>query len=442
MTYKMSPTSSRRIANQRNLSAERASEAIDRARAAVRTRTGTVDPSDRGGGRSVERSSLNHEVTGTERSTLNTPITDLGDSRWYPATSDGRPAAEDPMTLSRPWNVQSQPTSRAVYDEPPATIRLVVGGADVVRTMTACLDDAPCRESARRIYRALYHIALDVARVQGTAASVTRVLFHLPAELLMAYIGLKKSAFYDNLLSLRRSGVVACEAHMGDLHGEGVATGTVWAVALQPERVLSGHAAPMRLRAEDLRHAWRDLNRDVREGRTVWNILHPRAAAGPEGQEIPRVEISHELLVDWAIPRTPPSESDTLTVRPSPAAALEVVWALGAAAQARRHDRAAIVDRQARLLAAAFGDGSGQLGYWRKLIWGITRGIDIGENLAGDVGAVLARVLTDVRHDLTMEVAPPRRPGAVAVTGLRSAGLLDRLQAWNHLPVASRPATS
>lgn len=331
-------------------------------------------------------------------------------------------------------------TSRVQFEETPAPVRLVQTGEDVVRTLTACLDDAPCRESARRIFRALFMLGLEVARAEGHSASVTRAVFHLPAELLMAYLKLKKSAFYDNLRYLRTVGLVACEAHMGDLRGESVATGTLWAVSLQPERVLGRQAAPVRLVADDWGREWRNLNADVKTGRTVYNVLNLKTRGVPESQEIPEVEIGLEMLKSWAIHPALQVKTDTLTVRPAPARAREVVWALGDAANVRRHERAAIVDRQARTLAAAFGDGEGALGFWRKLIWNITRGIDAGVNLADDVGAVLARVLGDLQHDISMGGTPPRKPAAVVNAGLQRAGLLDQLRAWEGLTVGSRPA--
>lgn len=60
-------------------------------------------------------------------------------------------------------------TARAPFksDAPPVAVRLVQTGEQAVRTLTACLDDAPCRESARKIFRALFMLALEVARAGG-----------------------------------------------------------------------------------------------------------------------------------------------------------------------------------------------------------------------------------------------------------------------------------
>lgn len=330
-------------------------------------------------------------------------------------------------------------TRRAEHDVLPQVVRLTVTGEAVVQTLTACLDNAPCRESTRRIFRALFQVALEVARHQGHAASVTRAVYYLPAELLMAYLNLKKSSFYDNLLYLRKTGLVACEAHMGDLRGKKVATGTLWAISLQPGRVLHGQAAPVRLLHDDWNREWRNLNRDVKEGRTVYNLLHPRVEAEPDSQEIPKRGIDLETLQLWALQPFFQKECDTLTLRQPRTSVMEVVWTLGDAANTQKHQRAAIIDRQARTLAAAFGDDAHSLGFWRKLLWNITRGIDAGKSIANDVATVLVRVLGDIAHGCDTGGPPPRRPGAVVNAALTEAGLLEQLRTWDGLKVGSRP---
>lgn len=342
----------------------------------------------------------------------------------------------------------------AITEQPrPAPAPLTITTrAELVQTLTACLDDAPCRESARRIFRALFSVALDVARACGYPEHVTRAVFHLPAELLMVHVGLKKSAFYENLQYLRRVGLVACEAHMGDLRGESVATGTLWAVTLKPGRVLEGKAGHVRLMHDDWTRNWRDLNADAKAGRTVYNMLHPLSNGLPESQE-PCEEmagdaqtaknaalpvISYDVVATWAIKSALPINSDNMTVRPAPSLAENVVWELADAhRESRTAYRAAIVDKQARALAAAFGDGADSLGFWRKLVWNITRAADAGADLSDDVGAVLVRVLRDLKHDQTAGVPLPRNPAAVVNAAL--GDLLSRLREFDFRRVGVRP---
>lgn len=367
-----------------------------------------------------------------------------------------RPAPEPVREVPNPARLLPPMPAPAVVQQPrPAPAPLTITSrAELVETLTACLDAAPCRESARKIFRALFSIALDVARACGYPEHVTRAVFHLPAELLMAHLSLKKSAFYDNLLYLRRAGLVACDAHMGDLRGEKVATGTLWAVTLKPARVLEGKADKVRLLFDDWGREWRNLNADARAGRTVYNALHPFTRDLPESQEPLEqdtntgktakkpapVVISYDVVASWAIKSASPSKSDNLTLRPALAAAETVVWELGNAHnETRTAYRAEIVDRQARALAAAFGDGADSLGFWRKLIWNITRAADAGRDVSDDVGAVLVRVLRDVKHDQTAGGTPPRNPAAVVNAALGAAGLLSLLREYDFRRVGVHP---
>nr|UVZ00229.1 Initiation of plasmid replication [synthetic construct] len=349
-------------------------------------------------------------------------------------------------------SISPPPVPTIAQQSQPAPAPLTIATrAELVQTLTACLDDAPCRESARRIFRALFSVALDVARACGYAEHVTRAVFHLPAELLMVHVGLKKSAFYENLQYLRRVGLVACDAHMGDLRGESVATGTLWAVTLKPRRVLEGKAGYVRLMHDDWGRNWRDLNADAKAGRTVYNMLHPLPKSVPESQEpcedvtggelrekSAPVAVTYEVVSTWAIKSALPSPSDNMTVRPAPSLAENVVWELADAhRETRPAYRAEIVDRQARALAAAFGDGADSLGFWRKLIWNITRAADAGRDVSDDVGAVLVRVLRDVKHDQTAGGTPPRNLAAVVNAAL--ADLLGRLREYEGQRVGVRP---
>ena len=370
-----------------------------------------------------------------EKGQLQAPLLALLE-RLQPA--EATPPQPAPAPITRPPAL----TVRPQQDTPPVIRLAALSSEQAVQSLTACLDAAPCRESARTIFKAVYAVGLDAAASQGHAASVSQAVFHLPAELVMDCVGLKKSAFYDNLRYLRTAGLVHAEAHMGDLRGESVATGTLWAVSLQPERVLSGHAAPARIKREDWAHQWRDLNADVKTGRTVYNLLHPRPAVtnGPAGESRNPKELKTSLgaLKAWAKKQPSSKESDTLTVRQPSGNALEVVWQLGDAAGKPKNQRAAVVDRQARALAAAFGDA--ELGFWRRLIWNLTRGIDAGVNLTDDAGAILARILGDLRHDLTTGGTPPKSPAAVANAALED--LRAHLSMFKENPVGSRPAAA
>lgn len=360
-----------------------------------------------------------------------------------------------PEPARMPQVPEKAPTARPDAASVPTT-RVRLSEGEAVRTLTACLDAAPCRATARRIFRLLYALALYVARYRGLSELASVVVFHLPAELLYGYLEIGKSAFYDNLKQLTAAGLVSCEAHLGPLegHARNVATGTLWAVSLAPERVLSGQRAPARLTREDWQREWRNLDQDRKAGRTAASLLGivtPRENADEDGktpsspatagQSIrrKRLQVPLKTLKDWAITPFSNLESDTETVRQGSGAALDVVWTLGDAAAKSSRDRAAMIDAQARTLAAAFGDSEGSLNFWRKLIWNITRGIEAGCDLSDDVGAVLVRVLRDVQHDLSLGGTTVRNVGRVVNRALSESGLLDLLRGYEHRRVGVRP---
>jgi hypothetical protein len=319
----------------------------------------------------------------------------------------------------------------------------------LITTLTACLDDAPCRETSRRIYRVLFALALETSRYRGHPIDrITRATFHLPAELLMKHLEIKKSAFYDNLQYLIKTGLIACDAHMGNLRGKMVATGTLWAVSLCPEAVMSGKAYRMKLRRDDWEGDWRDLNADVRAKKTVFNLLH--AAPEVAGQSPIPIEgyIEFNTLLEWALrPFKIKTKSDTMTVRQDMATALDAVWELETASFAPQGTRSEVVDKLARRLAFAMGDGSDSLSFWRWLIWQLVRASDLGIRLFDDVAVKLASVLRDIQCDITINgFTNVKNPGRVAVAALSRKGpngessLYDILKGIPRTKVSIRPA--
>lgn len=376
-----------------------------------------------------------------------------------PTNLSGRPQEPQEAPAPRPTLPVPRVTARTALPAVPVP-RVLESEFDLVRSLTVCLDGAPCRATARRIFRVLFGLGLHVARAQGMSTAVSRVVFHLPAELVYSHLELGKSAFYDNLRYLTGVGLVACDAHMAPLkgHRRNVASGTLWAVSLAPERILGGQRAPVRLTADDWRHNWRDLQADVNAGRTVAALLGiEKAPAKPAEESVQdgaeptspesagqssrrkRLLTKWQTLKEWAINPFLNNPSDKETVREAPALGMDAVWGLGAGSTPRR-DRGELVDRQARRIAAAFGDGEGSLGFWRALIWNITRGQDSGEDVSEDVSVVLARVLRDVQHDLSIHGKLTVNPGKLVNVALSRGGLLDVLRGFKlSTPHVGRP---
>ena len=65
--------------------------------------------------------------------------------------------------------------------------------------------------------------------------------------------------------------------------------------------MLSKQAAPVRILHDDWSHKWRDLNADVKAGRTVYNVLYPVSKTDAGQSRNPSTEkTSLEQLKAWA----------------------------------------------------------------------------------------------------------------------------------------------
>lgn len=160
-------------------------------------------------------------------------------------------------------------TRRPAPEEPPPAPRIQFN-FNPTETLTACLDAADQPETARRIFRVLFELALQSVRARGLPSRPNVAVFHLPVDLLASHLGVNRTTIFRNLQPLLAAGVVDAKDHYDSLKGHTAVSGKVWAVSLAPEQVLSGQLLHVRVRAADLRFPWRDLTRDVEADRTAY----------------------------------------------------------------------------------------------------------------------------------------------------------------------------
>lgn len=166
-------------------------------------------------------------------------------------------------------------TSRAQYETAP--LPKVTYTLDICASLTACLDSAPCPRTARKLFRLLHEIGLETIRRRGLPARPDIAVFHLPIELLAAHLGIDRVTVWRNLKPLRDVGLLDERDHYDTLRGQTAVTGKVWAIATAPELVLSGKSRKVRLTYADIRHQWRNLEKDVKVGRTAYNLTRTEA---------------------------------------------------------------------------------------------------------------------------------------------------------------------
>ena len=73
---------------------------------------------------------------------------------------------------------------RARSTEPPAPLVLF----NPVDSLTACMNDAECPDTARKIFKVLFSLGLESVRARGVPVRPDVAVFHLPVELLAAHI--------------------------------------------------------------------------------------------------------------------------------------------------------------------------------------------------------------------------------------------------------------
>lgn len=277
-----------------------------------------------------------------------------------------------------------------------------------VRVRTPSLTTEPCPwgaeelpDTSRRLLDVLRRLALDVLVIQGRERA-TIATFHLPAELLAAFLRVSRPTLYAHLRILAGRGLVGHTAHRTTSQGMTRCSGTVWAVAMRP-----GQEA--RVRWYDLRHDWRNLDADRAAGRTAWRLL--------QSEKTSERGINYPQIRAWAL-------GESLT--PSPVeddckAAQEVIWELADLPGLHRTRRLQAITSAAHTLAAGMRDPQSVRFYGAV----ITRALDAEVSVPGTLSRLvyaLQRALVDAR-----EAQALRRPGALLVSRLRSSGVWDVL---------------
>lgn len=170
---------------------------------------------------------------------------------------------------------RQETTSRSQYETAP--LPKVAHTLDICASLTACLDSSECPRTARTLFRLLHELGLESVRKRGLPSRPDIAVFHLPLELLAAHLQVDRVTVWRNLQPLKEAGLLDERDHYGTLRGQTAVTGKVWAISTAPELVLSGQSRRVRLTHTDLKARWRDLDRDVREGRTAYELTRSEA---------------------------------------------------------------------------------------------------------------------------------------------------------------------
>jgi hypothetical protein len=277
--------------------------------------------------------------------------------------------------------------------------------------------------TAKRLYVALVSTAIETGRGRGYSPKMTHVTMHLPLEVLADVCGIHRVTAWRHLPALRELGLVDFKSHYGTLRGETRITGTLFQVRLNP---VGGSKA--RLTHDDMKHKWRDLDRDVKRKRTAYRQLRDDLQQSIE-PSTDGLDISK--LLEWTLPpetHQNPVKFDCCTTRQASLEALLDVK------HAPKEERNSMVALAAEALSQALSDSS-SVSFYQKLLWQLLRRFDAtGEDYSYQVYLMAQRVRTDVIEGFA------RKPGALFISRTKQAPWYDEVMRQAQTRVGTVPS--
>lgn len=312
------------------------------------------------------------------------------------------PAPPPPAPSRRSEGLTARPTT-----PPPARVLATRPGPAPLQEVAPL---GTLKAGPRRLLEILHALALDVLQVRGHRVTPSQLVLHQSQELLAAALGVHRVTVWRWTCTLQDAGLLDARPHMATTTHRGAAVtrtdGTLYALPLQP-----GHRP--RLRYDDLKHQYRDLDADRKAGNTAFSAL--QQSPTPEGGGW------FERLRTWAVAPgkihpNPLGSSDCCTPGADGLRSVQdVAYALPLVAEAHPTRRAALVGTLAASLARALDDQHSRR-YWCGVIWRAWNAEVEGRAGLQVLAAQLARLHADRR-----EWPDLRNPAALLAARLRPA---------------------
>jgi hypothetical protein len=244
----------------------------------------------------------------------------------------------------------------------------------------------------------------------------SQVSYHLPNDLLAAYIGVDRVTVWRWMEVLKAAGLADSREHRAWAVIKGIpgfyTTGNVWLVRLKPGRVKWEYA--------DVAYPWRDLEEDRRHGRTAYRVLWPQGKGKGKNRKRP-LRPSLELLVRWTlgIREAPPPE--VLLTRRDPTDIAELFALTDLDPQERPDAIQALAERMAHNL----GDPH-SVKFYMRVLWRVVEGKVPATAVYNAYRAAYAPIRQRLHGDGPGQV---RRPGALfAAILLQTPGVREALK--------------
>jgi hypothetical protein len=236
-------------------------------------------------------------------------------------------------------------------------------------------------KTAVQLFKALVATAAETGRARRYAPSTAFVTFHLPLEVLASVCGMHRVTAWRHLPALQELGLIDYRRDFGTLRGETRVTGTLFQVRLNP---VSGSKA--RLSYDDLKHKWRDLDKDVKRKRTAHRQLKDRLQ---QSDKPTTDELDISRLLEWTLP---PHTTNPRVATDCCKVSLEAILDVR---HAKKEERNQMVELAAQAMAQSLNDAK-STGWYQKLLWQLLRRADAtGDDYSYQVYLMAQRAATD-----------------------------------------------
>jgi DNA-binding transcriptional ArsR family regulator len=260
---------------------------------------------------------------------------------------------------------------------------------------------------ALRIYALLNLLGCTVAHRRGYHRKASQVSYFCPAEPICAHLGISRGSFYRSLKELLALGLVDARGHKTTINGWAVrCDGTLWSVKLLPHK-----GTRARLRYDDLKAQYRDLEADIEAGNTAY-------AQTRQSNTDKADVVTLESLLAWALPPVRTQNPVTLTVASDERLSLEILLDMPFVPKQGRREA---VDKAARALAQHLTD-EGSLNFYRYLVWQLLRLHQQGRDYVMAVYQMVLRANADHREGFA------RKPGALFVSRLKASSIWEEIR--------------
>ncbi|WP_189009609.1 hypothetical protein [Deinococcus roseus] len=273
-------------------------------------------------------------------------------------------------------------------------------------------------ETEQRVFDALHRLCWDHACFHGRKVGQGCYVVHTSAELLMDYLDIGKTRFYEALGRLRQSSLVASKGFVCRLPQRMVKSGTLFAVVMDPS---SEHQA--RFRFWDWNHEYRSMEKDIASGNTVFRFLRAQKTKNEHTKTFSDRKRKYLVLKGFTLSGQLNQDSVVASVCPPAARNFKnFVFSLSEGQLLRAQERKAWVDQAAQQLAGLLEDHH-SLNLYRWCLWRLLAASERGLDLWHHFQAALLNIFGDLDDGIRS------RWGAILIAKLKRSGIWQDLAA-------------